>query len=310
MKNLRKKILRSILLSSVLSFLSPNAEAAPVNVNLDNDKNDDQDLINSLKSKIQKNVLKLVNNGDVKLIAAHRSHRSHRSHSSHRSSSSGSSYRSSGSSYRSSGSSYRSSGSSYRSSGSSYNSSSITSSSNLYSKPATPTKTAETYLLGDRTLKEGIYGNDVTSLVNLLVSKKYLHKDNVTKRSGYAVYDSNVKNAVVRFQNDALISNVGVVTTETISKLKSWDANKTTLVLGVRDLELNDSGDDVDMLIKLLTNAGFAPDPLKLEYDSKGKSKMTSDIKMAIKLFQAHHNLATTGNVDFPTLKKLKTYSK
>ena len=55
MKNLRKKILRSILLSSVLSFLSPNAEAAPVNVNLDNDKNDDQDLINSLKSKIQKN---------------------------------------------------------------------------------------------------------------------------------------------------------------------------------------------------------------------------------------------------------------
>ena len=303
MKNLRKKILRSILLSSVLSFLSPNAEAAPVNVNLDNDKNDDQDLINSLKSKIQKNVLKLGNNGDVKLIAAHRSHRSHRSHSSHRSSSSGSSY-------RSSGSSYRSSGSSYRSSGSSYNSSSITSSSNLYSKPATPTKTAETYLLGDRTLKEGIYGNDVTSLVNLLVSKKYLHKDNVTKRSGYAVYDSNVKNAVVRFQNDALISNVGVVTTETISKLKSWDANKTTLVLGVRDLELNDSGDDVDMLIKLLTNAGFAPDPLKLEYDSKGKSKMTSDIKMAIKLFQAHHNLATTGNVDFPTLKKLKTYSK
>lgn len=296
MKNLRKKILRSILLSSVLSFLSPNAEAAPVNVNLDNDKNDDQDLINSLKSKIQKNVLKLGNNGDVKLIAAHRSHRSHRSHSSHRSSSSGSSY--------------RSSGSSYRSSGSSYNSSSITSSSNLYSKPATPTKTAETYLLGDRTLKEGIYGNDVTSLVNLLISKKYLHKDNVTKRSGYAVYDSNVKNAVVRFQNDALISNVGVVTTETISKLKSWDANKTTLVLGVRDLELNDSGDDVDMLIKLLTNAGFAPDPLKLEYDSKGKSKMTSDIKMAIKLFQAHHNLATTGNVDFPTLKKLKTYSK
>ena len=302
MKNIRKKILRSILLSSVLSFLGPNSEAAPVNVNLDKDKNDDQDLINSLKSKIQKNVLKMGNNGDVKLIAAHRSHRSHSSHRSHRSSSSGSSYRSSGSNYRSSGS--------YKSSSSSYNSSSSTSISSLYSKPATPAKTIDTYLLGDRTLKDGIYGNDVTSLVNLLIAKKYLHKNNVTKRSGYAVYDRNVKNAVVRFQNDALISNDGVVTTETISKLKSWDANKTTLVLGVRDLELSDSGDDVDMLIKLLTNAGFAPDPLKLEYDSKGKSKMTSDIKIAIKLFQAHHNLATTGNIDSQTLKKLKTYSK
>ena len=46
------------------------------------------------------------------------------------------------------------------------------------------------------------------------------------------------------------------------------------------------------------------------EYDSKGKAKMTSDIMMGIKIFQAHHKLPTTGNVDFETLKKLKTYSK
>lgn len=64
------------------------------------------------------------------------------------------------------------------------------------------------------------------------------------------------------------------------------------------------------MLIQFLTNAGFAPDPSKLEYDSKGKAKMTSDIMMGIKIFQAHHKLPTTGNVDFETLKKLKTYSK
>ena len=235
----------------------------------------------SLKSKVQKNVLKMGQNGDVKLIA---SHRSHRSHSSHRSSSSGG---------------YRSSGSSYRSSSSS--------SSSLYTKPATPAKTIATYQLGDRTLKEGVYGNDVTLLTNLLVSKKYLHKDRITLRSGYAVYDSNVKNAVMRFQNDARISNDGIATTETVSQLRNWDADKTTLVLGVRDLSLNDSGDDVNMLIQLLTNAGFAPDPLKLEYDSKGKAKMTSDIMMGIKIFQAHHKLPTTGNVDFETLKKLKT---
>ena len=285
MGKIRNKILRSILLSSVLSFLGTNAEAAPSNVTLDNDNNDDQDLINSLKSKVQKNVLKMGQNGDVKLIA---SHRSHRSHSSHRSSSSGG----------------------YRSSGSSYRSSSSSSSSSIYTKPATPAKTIATYQLGDRTLKEGVYGNDVTLLTNLLVSKKYLHKDRITLRSGYAVYDSNVKNAVMRFQNDARISNDGIATTETVSQLRNWDADKTTLVLGVRDLSLNDSGDDVNMLIQLLTNAGFAPDPSKLEYDSKGKAKMTSDIMMGIKIFQAHHKLPTTGNVDFETLKKLKTYSK
>lgn len=284
MGKIRNKILRSILLSSVMSFIGTNAEAAPVNTNLDNNNSDDQDVLNSLKNKVQKNVLKMGTNGDVKLIAAHRSHRSH---SSHRSSSSGG---------------YRSSGSSYRSSSSS--------SSSLYSKPATPAKTVATYQLGDRTLKEGVYGNDVTSLVNLLVTKKYLHKDRITMRSGYAVYDSNVKNAIIRFQNDARISNDGIATTETVSQLRSWDASKTTLVLGVRDLALNDSGDDVNMLIKLLSNAGFAPDPSKLEYDSKGKAKMTSDIMMGIKIFQAHHKLPTTGNVDFETLKKLKAYSK
>lgn len=284
MGKIRNKILRSILLSSVMSFIGTNAEAAPVNTNLDNNNSDDQDVLNSLKNKVQKNVLKMGSNGDVKLIAAHRSHRSH---SSHRSSSSGG---------------YRSSGSSYRSSSSS--------SSSLYSKPATPAKTVATYQLGDRTLKEGVYGNDVTSLVNLLVTKKYLHKDRITMRSGYAVYDSNVKNAIIRFQNDARISNDGIATTETVSQLRSWDASKTTLVLGVRDLALNDSGDDVNMLIKLLSNAGFAPDPSKLEYDSKGKAKMTSDIMMGIKIFQAHHKLPTTGNVDFETLKKLKAYSK
>ena len=53
MGKIRNKILRSILLSSVLSFLGTNAEAAPSNVTLDNDNNDDQDLINSLKSKVQ-----------------------------------------------------------------------------------------------------------------------------------------------------------------------------------------------------------------------------------------------------------------
>lgn len=282
MKKKSKKILKSILLSSLFSLIGTSANAAPVAVEIESDNSNDSDLLNSLSNKIQKNILKMGHNGEVKLIAGHRSHRSHSSHRSHRSSSSGS----------------YSSGSSYRSG----------SSSSSYTPPVAPAKTAATYQLGDRTLKEGVYGNDVTALTNLLVTKKYLHKDKITLRSGYAVYDSNVKAAVIRFQNDARLTSDGIVSSQTITQLKSWDASRTTLVLGVRDLKLNDSGDDVNELIKLLTNAGFQPDPTKLEYDSQGKAKFTEDIMIGIKLFQAHNQLTPTGNLDSSTLSKLKRY--
>ena len=280
-----KRILKSILLSSVFSLIGTNSNAAPIASEANNENIDEKDILKSLSNKIQKNVLKMGHNGEVKLIAGHRSHRSH---SSHRSSSGGG----------------YSSGSSYRSSGSS---------SSIYTKPAvpaTPAKTAATYALGDRVLREGVYGNDVTALVNLLVTKNYLRKGKATMRNGYAVYDSSVKASVIRFQNDARLTSDGIASTQTISQLKNWDASKTTLVLGVRDLSPTDSGDDVNELIKLLTRAGFQPDPSKLEYDSKGKAKFTEDIMMAVKLFQAHNQLTPSGNLDANTLKKLMGYSK
>jgi len=285
MKKSSKKILKSILLSSVFSLFGTNSNAAQVVTVAEgeSDSFNEKDILSSLGNKIQKNVLKMGHNGEVKLIAGHRSHRSHSSHRSHRSSSSGS---------YSSGSSYRSS------SGSSY------------SQPVAPAKTPATYQLGDRTLKEGVYGNDVTALVNLLVSKNYLRKDKVTMRSGYAVYDSGVKAAVIRFQNDAKLTSDGIAGTPTINQLKNWDASRTTLVLGIRDLKLNDSGDDVNELIKLLTYAGFQPDPSKLEYDYKGKAKYTEDVAMAIKIFQVHNQLTPTGNLDTSTLNKLRQYSR
>lgn len=284
-----KRILKSILLSSVFSLIGTNSNATPIASEVKDESINEKDILKSLSNKIQKDVLKMGHNGKIKLIAGHRSHRSH---SSHRSSSGGG---------YSSGNSYRSSGS--YSSGSSGISS-------TYTPPSTPAKTVATYELGDRVLREGVYGNDVTALVNLLVTKNYLRKGKATMRNGYAVYDSSVKASVIRFQNDARLTSDGIASTQTISQLKNWDASKTTLVLGVRDLSPTDSGDDVNELIKLLTRAGFQPDPSKLEYDSKGKAKFTEDIMMAVKLFQAHNQLTPSGNLDANTLKKLMGYSK
>ena len=109
----------------------------------------------------------------------------------------------------------------------------------------------------------------------------------------------------MRFQNDANLSATGNADSKTVSQLKAWDVSKTTVILGVRDLALGNSGTDVAELIQLLTKAGYAPDPDKLEY-SQGKPKMTEDIAMAVKMFQAYNGLPVTGNPDSITINKLK----
>lgn len=303
MKHKAKKIIRNILIGAVASLYHTDAQAAesstpPLLEGLNGD--DQESAVSALKNKIIKNVLQVKKNGETKLIAGHRSHMSHRSgggggggHYSHASHYSG-----------------YSSGSSRRRSHSSPGSSSY---GTTYSTPKPAPKTYKTYDLGDRTLKSGLYGNDVSKLTSLLVSKNYMNSSWITMQHGYPVYNARVVAAVKRFQKDAGKPQDGVMTSSLATALENWDESKTTLVLGIRNIEYNNAselaGNDVNELIALLRKAGFAPDPSKLKYNGN-KAVFTKDIETAVKLFQAYNGLTPNGKVDEATISKLKAAAK
>jgi len=303
MRNKAKKIIRNILIGAVASIYNTDAQAAenstkPLLEGLNGD--DKESAISALKNKIIKNVLQIQKNGDTKLIAGHRSHMSHRS-----GGGGGGGHYSHASHY----SSYGGGGSSH----SSHSSHSSSSYGTTYSAPKPAPKTYKTYNLGDRTLKSGLYGNDVSKLTSLLVSKKYMNSSWITMQNGYPVYNARVISAVKRFQKDAGKSQDGVMTSSLATTLENWDASKTTLVLGIRNLVHNETtvlaGNDVNELIALLRSAGFPPDPSKLKYKGS-KAVFTKDVETAVKLFQAYNGLTPDGTVDETTIAKLKAVAK
>ena len=303
MKTKAKKIIRNILIGAVASLYHTDAQAAENSTLplLDGLNGDDQEsAVGALKNKIIKNVLQVKNNGETKLIAGHRSHMSHRS-----GGGGGGGHYSHASHYSGYGG-----GSSRRSSHSSPGSSSY---GTTYSAPKPTPKTYKTYNLGDRTLKSGLYGNDVSKLVSLLVSKNYMNSSWITMQNGYPIYNARVVSAVKRFQKDAGRSQDGVMTASLATTLENWDKNKTTLVLGIRNLEHNEvselAGNDVNELIALLRSAGFPPNPSKLKYNGS-KAVFTKDIETAVKLFQAYNGLTPNGKVDETTISKLKAVAK
>lgn len=303
MKNKAKKIIRNILIGAVASIYNSDAQAAdnsakPLFEGLNGD--DKESAVSALKNKIIRNVLQIKKNGDTKLIAGHRSHMSHRS-----GGGGGGGHYSHASHYSGYGG-----GSSRHSSHSSHSSSSY---GTTYSAPKPAPKTYKTYDLGDRTLKSGLYGNDVSKLTSLLVSKKYMSSSWITMQNGYSIYNARVISAVKRFQKDAGKAQDGVMTSSLATTLENWDESKTTLVLGIRILGYNEAaelaGNDVNELIALLRNAGFPPDPSKLKYNGS-KAVFTKDIETAVKLFQAYNGLTPDGKVDETTISKLRTIAK
>jgi hypothetical protein len=158
-------------------------------------------------------------------LIAHRSHRSHSSHRSHYSGSSSSS-RSSTSSSRSSGSGTSSNSSrslgvtsspstSYTPPDYSNNSlqSQLNSSqtNNNSSNSNTLSLTPTNLKLGDRTLKKGISGSDVTELINVLLKKGYVKLENGDMEvTGVHTFDETVEAVMKRFQSNNGLTNDGI----------------------------------------------------------------------------------------------------
>lgn len=305
MKDSAKHKLKTILLSAIAALTHNNANAETLNsFSLDFNKDQDAFDFNTNRwSRVYKNVARIDKNGEINYIASHRSHMSHRSS---RGGGGGSSYghRSHYSHYSS-----RGGGSSHYSSSSSYSRSSNSTPAAV--KPHV--KTPGEYSYGDRTLKTGIYGSDVTSLTGYLANALYLKRSKIAEKSGYSLYDATVVAAVKHFQKDAGLAQTGIADNETLTKLKSWDSSNTSVDLGMRELSFYESrtekGTDVTELVNLLTKAGFAPDPTKIVM-SNGKTEYTKDIATAVRLFQAYKNLTVTGTADEATINALRSKTK
>lgn len=308
MNKITKKLMKSLLVTSALSLLhstTVNAQELKHGSLDDINNGDNEDEIQSLKRKIIKNVVKVSPSGRMMMVNDHYSHSSHSSHSSHYSGSGGGgghySHSSHSSHYSSSGGSY---GGGY-SSGGSYSSSS---SEDTYvaPKPKPKVKTAADYTLGDRTIKSGTYGADVNTLAELLVNNLYIKRNALSRKAGYYVCNAAMLAAIKHFQRDAGYSATGTVDSNTATALQAWSPSKTSVSLGFREIKVNTAGQDVNQLITLLNKAGYPPDPKKLKY-SNGNAVFTSDVRMAVKMFQAYNHIRVTGNPDAATLAKLKS---
>lgn len=332
MKKNPRNILKGLLLSAIATMFNSNANAEETMSITNNLKEEDANELKSSFRRIYKNVLKISPSGKMIGVNSHRSHSSHsshrsgsyvRSHSSHTShtshSSSSTSYgttnRSRSTYTPSVGSSSTSSGTRNRSNNSGTNTSGTSTSSKSKNRGTvsglyTPyTLDIKTVSLGERPLTRNLYGNDVKMLIILLVEKLYIRESWVSNKDNYPVYDTQVEDAVKHFQKDAGLTQTGIADESTIESLEAWEKGKTSVVLGVRDLyyltSFPLSGPDVDELIKLLWEKGYAPDPMKLE-KRDGHYMFTQDIEKLVKRYQAENGLVETGVVDETFVKKIK----
>ena len=291
MKKNPRNILKGLLLSAIATMFNSNANAEETLSVTSNLKEEDANELRSSFRRIYKNVLKISPSGKMIGVNTHRSHSSHsshrsgsyvRSHSSHTShtshSSSSTSYGTTSrtkSTYTPAVGSGSSSGTRSRSNNSGTKPSSTSSSSKKRNKGTASglysptTLDFRTVSLGDRTLTRNLYGNDVKMLIVLLVEKLYIRESWVSNKDNYPIYDNHVEDAVKHFQKDAGLSQTGIVDESTLESLEAWGKGETSVYLGVRDLYYLTSypfaGPDVEEMIKLLWEKGYAQDPIKLK---------------------------------------------
>lgn len=214
MKNKLSSLLNKVFLGSIAGIASTNtmnAENRTIHPNSNFDENKIMPLINKKADLTRKLLLRRSSSSNEWFGMAHRSHRSHSSHRSHFSSSSGGSYTPSSSSY--------SPGSSSSSSSSNNSGNSSVSSSPKYFNGTTSSKSLK---LGSRTLLKGMSGTDVTELINILLTKKYLTSSSgQTNVTGSYTYDEIIENAIKQFQSDNGLQSDGICGASTIYYLKN-----------------------------------------------------------------------------------------
>lgn len=215
-------IVKKVFISSMASLSITNVHSKDVEYDItaweDNRLKID---LNAIKLKKSKLLLTQAHNNNWELIA-HRSHRSHSSHRSHYSSSSGSS-RSSSSGYNNKGTSTSSRSLGVTSTpykptiyrddvnnlSNSQNNKILNYNDTVKSKGLLLTPTI--LKLGDRTLKIGMSGSDVTELINVLLKKGYVKLENGdTGVSGIHTFDDTLEAVIKRFQINNGLTGDGI----------------------------------------------------------------------------------------------------
>jgi len=221
-----QKILREIFLGSLAGLTASTAQSSdtfPESTDSDVSINHKIQIFREFKSGNPKITKPFILKRFDEFHAVNLSHRSHRSHSSHRSHYSGSSGSSSG---------YSSGSSTGSSTTGSYSSGSSSTPSGLYqSVPVPKPKQAQqpelmlaqpkVFKLGDRIIRLGMKGFDVTEVVNILLKKQYLVLGDGSKVITEEVeYTNVIRDAIMQFQRDNGIDVLGIVNPQTVSLLK------------------------------------------------------------------------------------------
>jgi len=218
MKNHFKTLLKGIFLSSISSLVaSQGADATAYDLNKLKVNSDGQTEVKAKKDNSQKFILRFKSD-DSYLIAGHRSHSSHASHASHASHRSSSTY---SGSYSGTSSSSDSSPASTSTPTPTIKTTSSTQNNEVtksnHNSANTTSYSSEILKLGDRFLKKGMIGTDVSQLKKILIEKKFLVK---TSDDGNMLFDEKTEMAVIAFQKSLGVMADGIVGSNTVYYLK------------------------------------------------------------------------------------------
>lgn len=203
MKIIYSNYLKGLFISSISSLIASDANAHRYNLMNFNEDGASQINYSEVKKDLTPKLLLALNSDNSYSSVGHRSHRSHSSHRSHYSSYNG-------------------------------NTPTTNPSQNLIQKAPKSSSTISNSSsndiliknLGDRIIKEGMRGTDVTQLINILIKKGYLVLQDGSKSVvGEYDYTSTISDAVKAFQKNNNQTTDGIVGVETVYLLKS-DSSK------------------------------------------------------------------------------------